>query len=72
MEVPDAETVKNWIGVDRGQNQIAVASLPNGFGKFWNGRQIKPRFRTSKCSIKKYIVLKSPKIIPGQEYFSFH
>ncbi len=41
MEVPDAETVKNWIGVDRGQNQIAVASLPNRFGKFWNGRQIK-------------------------------
>ncbi|EAM47510.1 hypothetical protein CwatDRAFT_0171 [Crocosphaera watsonii WH 8501] len=33
---------------------------------------IEPRFRTSKCSIKKYIVLKSPKIIPGQEYFSFH
>ena len=31
-----------------------------------------PRLRTSKCSIKKYIVLKSPKIIPGQEYFSFH
>ncbi|CCQ69068.1 hypothetical protein CWATWH0402_3771, partial [Crocosphaera watsonii WH 0402] len=22
--------------------------------------------------LKKYIVLKSPKIIPGQEYFSFH
>ncbi len=41
MEVPDAEPVKNWIGVDRGQNQIAVASLPNGFGKFWNGGQIK-------------------------------
>ena len=41
MEVPDTEPVKNWIGVDRGQNQIAVASLPNGFGKFWNGRQIK-------------------------------
>ncbi len=41
MEVPDADPVKNWIGVDRGQNQIAVASLPNGFGKFWNGRQIK-------------------------------
>ncbi len=41
MEVPDTEPVKNWIGVDRGQNQIAVASLPNGFGKFWNGGQIK-------------------------------
>nr|WP_198648689.1 AarF/UbiB family protein [Cyanothece sp. BG0011] len=26
---------------ERGQNQIAVASLPNRFGKFWNGRQIK-------------------------------
>ncbi len=22
MDVPDAEQVKNWIGVDRGQNQI--------------------------------------------------
>ncbi len=41
MDVPDAESVENWLGVDRGQNQIAVASLPNGFGKFWNGRQIK-------------------------------
>ncbi len=41
MDVPDAEPVENWIGVDRGQNQIAVASLPNGFGKFWNGRPIK-------------------------------
>ena len=41
MDVPDAEPVKNWIGVDRGQNQIAVASLPSGFGKFWNGGQIK-------------------------------
>ncbi|EAM48360.1 hypothetical protein CwatDRAFT_1462 [Crocosphaera watsonii WH 8501] len=35
-------------------------------------RTEQPRFRTSKCSIKKYIVLKSPKIIPGEEYFSFH
>ncbi|MGK7881507.1 MAG: hypothetical protein AB4060_15640 [Crocosphaera sp.] len=33
---------------------------------------LNPRLRTSKCSITKYIVLKSPKIIPGQEYFSFH
>ena len=41
MDVPDAEPVKNWIGVDRGQNRIAVASLPKSFGKFWDGRQIK-------------------------------
>lgn len=35
MEVPDTGEVKGWIGVDRGQNNIAVAALPKGFGKFW-------------------------------------
>lgn len=35
MEVPDASNVKDWIGVDRGQNNIAVAALPKSFGKFW-------------------------------------
>ena len=47
---------------DRFENRIKVISIDS----------LKPRFRTSKCSIKKYIVLKSPKIIPEQEYFSFH
>jgi IS605 OrfB family transposase len=41
MEVPDTSEVKGWIGVDRGQNNIAVAALPNGFGKFWNGGKVK-------------------------------
>ncbi|NMG10443.1 RNA-guided endonuclease TnpB family protein [Brasilonema sp. UFV-L1] len=41
MEVPDAISVKHWIGVDRGQNNIAVAALPKGFGKFWKGGQVK-------------------------------
>ena len=41
MDVPDAQQVKNCIGVDRGQNRIAVASLPKSFGKFWDGGQIK-------------------------------
>jgi IS605 OrfB family transposase len=41
MEVPDAGDVKGWIGVDRGQNNIAVAALPQGFGKFWKGGRIK-------------------------------
>jgi transposase len=41
MEVPDAGDVKSWIGVDRGQNNIAVASLPKSFGKFWKGGRVK-------------------------------
>ncbi len=40
-EVPDAAGVKGWIGVDRGQNNIAVASLPKSFGKFWKGGRVK-------------------------------
>jgi putative transposase len=35
MEVPDTEPVSGWIGVDRGQNNIAVASLPSGQPKFF-------------------------------------
>ncbi|MEB3180894.1 MAG: transposase [Nostocaceae cyanobacterium] len=41
MEVPDAKSVERWIGVDRGQNNIAVAARPNGFGKFWKGGRVK-------------------------------
>jgi IS605 OrfB family transposase len=41
MEVPGVGEVKGWIGVDRGQNNIAVAALPNGFGKFWKGGRVK-------------------------------
>lgn len=41
MEVPDASEFKGWIGVDRGQNNIAVASLTKGFGKFWKGGRVK-------------------------------
>lgn len=41
MEVPDAGSVIGWIGVDRGQNNIAVAALPKSFGKFWKGGGVK-------------------------------
>ncbi|MGB3513497.1 MAG: transposase, partial [Microcoleaceae cyanobacterium] len=41
MDVPEPGLVNGWIGVDRGQNNIAVAALPNSFGKFWSGKQIK-------------------------------
>ncbi|NJM89404.1 MAG: transposase [Hydrococcus sp. RU_2_2] len=41
MEVPDAGEVKGWIGVDRGQNNLAVAALRGRFGKFWKGGRVK-------------------------------
>ena len=41
MDVPEPGLVNGWIGVDRGQNNIAVAALPHSFGKFWSGKQVK-------------------------------
>ncbi|MEH2126642.1 transposase [Nostoc sp.] len=41
MQVADSQLIKGWIGVDRGQTNIAVAALPNGFGKFWKGGRVK-------------------------------
>lgn len=41
MEVPETKVVNGWIGVDRGQNNIAVAAIPNGFGRFWKAGPIK-------------------------------
>jgi IS605 OrfB family transposase len=41
MDVPDTYEPNGWIGVDRGQNNIAVAALPKSFGKFWSGKQVK-------------------------------
>jgi putative transposase len=41
MDVPDTKPVTSWIGVDRGQNNIAVAALPKGFGRFWTGGRVK-------------------------------
>ncbi|MUL36143.1 transposase [Gloeocapsopsis dulcis] len=41
MEVPDADKPQGWIGVDRGQNVLAVASTPSGMPKFWKFAQIR-------------------------------
>lgn len=53
MEVPDAVSVTQWIGVDRGQNNIAVAALPKGFGKFWKGGRVKNMRRQSQRTRQK-------------------
>jgi len=41
MEVPDAGKPQGWIGVDRGQNVLAVASVPSGMPKFWKFAHIR-------------------------------
>lgn len=42
MDVPDAsEPINGWIGVDRGQNRIAVASVPGGRARYWIFKRIK-------------------------------
>ena len=42
MEVPDTKSVKNWIGVDRGQKVLAVASVPYGMPtKFWKYGEVR-------------------------------
>jgi IS605 OrfB family transposase len=64
MEVPDAIQVTSWIGIDRGQNNIAVAALPRKFGKFWKGGKIKnlrrryQRIRQSLQKAKQYAEVK--------------
>jgi len=35
MDVPVAERSGRWVGVDRGQNHLAVASTPTGRPRFW-------------------------------------
>ncbi|MEW6737548.1 MAG: transposase [Acidobacteriota bacterium] len=47
MEVPDAANTERWLGVDRGQKQLAVASTPEGKTKFFSYpsvRQIRRHF----------------------------
>jgi IS605 OrfB family transposase len=56
MDVPDAIEVQKYIGVDRGQNNIAVAALPKGFGRFWKGGQVKQlrrQFQKTRKSLQK-------------------
>lgn len=67
MEVPDADEVKGWIGVDRGQNNIAVAALPKGFGKFWKGGRVKGLRRQFQRTRQKLQQAKQPKEVKRLE-----
>jgi IS605 OrfB family transposase len=52
QEVPSVES-SNLIGVDRGQNNLAVVAGSLGFGKFFKGREIKYRRRRFQLRRKK-------------------
>jgi len=70
MEVPDAKEVECWIGVDRGQNNIAVAALPKGFGKFWKGGRVKGlrrQFQRTRKALQKAKQLKEVKRLEQRE-----
>jgi putative transposase len=70
MDVPDACEVKGWIGVDRGQNNIAVAALPQSFGRFWNGRKVKAlrrRFQKLRKSLQEAKKLQKVKQLESRE-----
>jgi len=67
MEVPDAYEVNGWIGVDRGQNNIAVAALPKGFGKFWKGGRVKGLRRQFQRTRKKLQEAKQLKAVKRLE-----
>jgi len=70
MEVPDAGNVVGWIGVDRGQNNIAVAALPQGFGKFWKGGRVKGlrrQFQRTRQKLQQVKQLKEVKRLEQRE-----
>ena len=67
MEVPDAGSVNGWIGVDRGQNNIAVAALPKGFGKFWKAKKVKQLRRQFQKTRKALQSAKKTKVVKRLE-----
>ncbi|MBF2014510.1 MAG: IS200/IS605 family element transposase accessory protein TnpB [Rivularia sp. T60_A2020_040] len=67
MEVPDTGEVKGWIGVDRGQNNIAVAALPKGFGRFWKAGRVKALRRQFQKTRKALQESKKTKVVKRLE-----
>ncbi len=70
MDVPDAMEVNQWIGADRGQNHLCVASLPDGMAKFWtfgNIRQIRRKYQKQRQSLQKAKKHKTLKRLESKE-----
>jgi len=70
MDVPEPNQVKGWIGVDRGQNNIAVAALPKSFGKFWKAGRVKKlrrKFQKTRKQLQEAKKLKKVKQLEQRE-----
>jgi putative transposase len=71
MEVPDTKSMKNWVGVDRGQNVLAVASFPYGmptkFWKFGEVRQLRRQYQKLRCKLQKARKTKALKKLESRE-----
>jgi IS605 OrfB family transposase len=70
MEVPDVQPVSNWIGVDRGQNVLAVASTPSGMPKFWTFahiRQIRKHYASKRRRLQKAKKMRTVKRLEQKE-----
>jgi IS605 OrfB family transposase len=70
MDVPEPYEERGWIGVDRGQNNLAVAALPNGFGKFWKAGRVKElrrKFQKTRKQLQEAKKLKKVKQLEQRE-----
>ena len=70
MEVPDSQPKDSWVGVDRGQRHLAVASLPTGLPKFWTFghiRQIRRRYQKLRQQLQSAKKRKTVKKLESKE-----
>lgn len=71
MEVPDTKSVKHWVGVDRGQNVLAVASFPLGmptkFWKFGEVRQLRRQYQKLRHRLQTAKKTKALKSVESRE-----
>ena len=70
MDVPEPQQATGWIGADRGQNHLCVASLPNGMPKFWtfaDVRHIRRRYQRKRKSLQKAKKTKTLKRLESKE-----
>ena len=70
MDVPEPSEAQGWIGIDRGQNNLAVAALPGSFGKFWKAgrvKQLRRQFQKTRKQLQQAQKLKKVKQLEQRE-----
>ncbi len=67
---PLSSKTNKWIGADRGQNHLCVASLPDGMAKFWTFgqiRQIRRNYQKQRKSLQSKKRIKTLKRLESKE-----